>query len=230
MIKSMNRKILIYPFLVFLLMPTSCVYKPQVVDIPLIEKKNDLRIDAGISCIPSAQATVSYGLTDKIAVQAFGCVGSGKRYYLQGAIGTYKNLGNKNIMEVYGGFGRGYGSAESQANGGNLYGNYQLYYVQFDYGRVNCRFAHMDYGFGIKSGYFHTSLTDYNYYDVTSGPFEIYKDKSLLVEPTFFVRLGGEKVRFCLKLGTSLIFKCTHKDNSLPYIPANVGLALNFRL
>jgi hypothetical protein len=41
-----------------------------------ISEKNDLRIDAGISLGPSAHTTISYGLTDKIAIQGFGSVGT----------------------------------------------------------------------------------------------------------------------------------------------------------
>jgi hypothetical protein len=37
-------------------------------DIPLISGKNDLRVDAGISVVPSVNATVSYGLTNNVAI------------------------------------------------------------------------------------------------------------------------------------------------------------------
>jgi len=49
----------------------------------LISKKNDLRVDAGVSIVPSLHATISYGLTDKIAIQGFGSIGTGDRYYFQ---------------------------------------------------------------------------------------------------------------------------------------------------
>ncbi|OFY62185.1 MAG: hypothetical protein A2V64_00960 [Bacteroidetes bacterium RBG_13_43_22] len=58
-------------FLIFLMMTSCCVYHPQTIDIPLIKKKNDLRVDAGISFVPAVHATISYGLTNKIAIQAF---------------------------------------------------------------------------------------------------------------------------------------------------------------
>lgn len=83
-------------------MTGSAVYQPQAVDIPLINKKNDLRIDAGISNLTSANATISYGLTDKVAVQTFGSYQSGERYYFQGAIGLYKKQNIQQVMEWYG--------------------------------------------------------------------------------------------------------------------------------
>jgi hypothetical protein len=48
---------------------SSCiVYQTQTTDIPLISEKHDLRVDAGVSIVPSVHATISYGLTDKIGI------------------------------------------------------------------------------------------------------------------------------------------------------------------
>jgi hypothetical protein len=212
---------------------TSCiVYHPQTIDIPLIDKKGDLRIDAGISLIPSAHATVSYGLTDKIAVQTFGSIGSDERYYFQEAVGYFKDLGNNKVMELYGGFGSGYGSAYKDSNPGHLRGDYQLYFTQFNFGKIDCNFANMDYGIGIKTGYLHSNLTDRNYYKFYSeyGPFATFKDNSFLIEPNVFVRLGGKKLKFDLKIGSCWIHKFTNMDKYLPYSFINLGLGLNYRL
>lgn len=96
-----------------------------------------MRIDAGISIVPSANATVSYGLTDKIAIQGFGSVGADDRYYVQAATGMYKNKGDRKILEVYGGFGYGYGNAYKDANLGNLLGDYQIYFGQANFGKIS---------------------------------------------------------------------------------------------
>jgi len=77
--------ILIFQLAVGFIVTSCVVYHPQTTDIPLINKKNDLRIDAGISLIPSAHATISYGLTRSIAVQSFGSFGSDEKYYFQGS-------------------------------------------------------------------------------------------------------------------------------------------------
>ena len=200
-------------------------------DIPLISEKNDTRIDAGISSVVSANATISYGLTNKVAIQGFGSLRPDNGYYVQVATGLYKNIGNNKIFELYSGFGYGYGDAYKDANPGNLYGNYQIYFLQFNYGKIGCKFANMDYGFGLKAGLLHSNMIDNNYYNWTSetGPFMTYHDNSLLVEPNLFLRLGGEKLKFNIKLGSCWLNKLTHTDKRLPYSFINLGLGLNYR-
>jgi hypothetical protein len=46
-------------FLIIIMISGCAIYHPQTTDIPLISEKNDLRIDAGVSLIPSAHATFS---------------------------------------------------------------------------------------------------------------------------------------------------------------------------
>ena len=212
---------------------TSCiVYHPQTTDIPLISEKNDLRMDAGVSIVPSAHATISYGLTDKIAIQGFGSIGADDRYYFQAATGIYKNKGNNKILELYGGFGYGYGNAYKDANPGNLLGDYQLYFGQLNYGKIANASSNFEVGFGIKAGYLHSNLTDKNYYNRISetGKFDIYHDESFLLEPIGFLRIGGDKLKFSVKLGGCWINKFTHTNKHLPYSFINFGLGLNYRL
>jgi len=156
----MKLRLILLLFLASIDMTSCIVYHPNLVDIPLISKKHELRIDAGVSVIPSANATISYELTKKFSVQTYGSFGSDERYFLQGALGYYKDLGNRNIMEIYNGFGYGYGSAYKEANPGYLYGDYHVYFSQFNLGKVNDNFAHMDYGIGVKAGFLHSNLTE----------------------------------------------------------------------
>ncbi len=216
---------------------TSCIIYPHSVDVPLIKEKNDLRLDAGISSAVNATATVSYGLTEKIAVQGFGSYGSDDIYYMQGAVGYYKNAGNNNILEWYYGFGYGYGDAYNDANPGDLDGNYYLGFTQFNFGRVNTRFANTDYGIGLKTGYLQTDLTDRNYYDIyytgdnlQGHLFPELKDNGLLFQPVVFVRIGGEKLKFNLKVSSVWIYKFTNQDKRLPIAHFNVGLGLNYNI
>lgn len=213
------------------LMMSGCiVYQTQTTDIPLISKKNDLRADAGISIIPSAQATISYGLTDKIAIQGFGSIGSDDRYYFQAATGLYNNMGNSRVLELYGGFGYGYGNAYKDANPGNLLGNYQLYFGQLNYGKIADELSNFEIGFGIKTGYLHSNLTDKNYYSrMETGLYKTYHDESFLFEPAGFIRVGGQKLKFSVKLGGTIIYKFTNTNQSLPYSYINLGLGINYR-
>jgi hypothetical protein len=231
-LQTMKNRLIIFGFLISLMMSGCIVYHPMTTDIPLISEKNDLRIDAGISIVPSANATVSYGLTDKIAIQGFGSIGADDRYYFQAATGLYKNKGDNKIFELYGGFGYGYGNAYKDANPGNLLGDYQLYFGQANFGKISSNSSNFETGFGIKAGYLHSNLTDKNYYDWTSetGPFKIYHDESILFEPVGFIRFGGHRLRMSVKLGGTLICKFTNTDKNLPYSYLNLGIGLNYRL
>jgi hypothetical protein len=206
----------------------SCIYYPQIVDIPLISEKNDLRIDGGISLAASANATVSYGLTEKIAMQAFANI-AGDNYYFQGAAGIFRKFDSKIIMELYSGFGYGYGDAWVTDGSGTLYGNYQQYFLQSNFGKIDTKFANIDYGFGLKAGLLHSNLTDNHYY-YWERPVHIYADNSLVVEPSLFLRLGGERLKFNIKIGGCRVYKFTNKDKKLPYSPLNIGLGVNYRI
>lgn len=223
--------ILTLGFLISMMMSGCIVYHTQTTDIPLISEKNDLRIDAGVSIVPSAHATISYGLTDKIAIQGYGSIGSDDRYYFQAATGLYKNLGNSRVLEFYGGFGYGYGDAYKDANPGHLLGDYQLYFGQLNYGKIASEVSNFEIGFGMKAGYLHSNLTDRNYYEWISetGPYKTFHDDSFLLEPVGFIRIGGDNLKFCVKLGGTMIYKFTNTDRSLPYSYLNLGLGINYR-
>jgi len=212
---------------------SSClVYQTQTTDIPLISAKNDMRVDAGVSIVPSAHATVSYGLTEKIAIQGFGSIGSDDCYYFQAATGLFKNKDNSRVLELYGGLGYGYGYAYKSSNPGHLYGNYQLYFGQLNYGKISSELSNFEIGFGIKTGYLHSNFTDDNYYDWISEtePFKVYSDDSLLLEPIGFIRVGRGKLKFSVKVGGTMLYKFTNTDKSLPYSYFNLGLGVNYRL
>lgn len=203
-----------------------------MVDIPLISHKKDLRIDAGVSLLPSVHATVSYGLTDKIAIQGFGTIGVGDRYYLQAATGFFKKKLNNRVFEIYGGFGHGFGNAYNDANPGNLRGSYQLYFGQFNYGKALNNASNVEIGFGVKTGLLNTNMLDKNYYNegFANEPFIRYHDKSILLEPVGFIRFGGERLKFSIKLGTTFMYQFTNTNKDFPYSIINLGFGINYRL
>jgi len=197
-----------------------------------------MRIDAGVSVIPSVHATFSYGLTEKLAIQTFGSIGNEHRYYLQIAPGLYKKLKNENVIELYSGFGYGYANTQKNLLANDigehytekLSGNYQLYFVQFNFGKNGIKSKNLVYGFGIKTGYYHSNLTDQNYYSFTShtGPFIENKDNSILIEPTLFFRMGHENVKFSYKLGLTRIITFSNSDRFVPAPVINMGFGINF--
>lgn len=226
----------IFTFLGFLclcLMTSCLIYTSNTTDIPLISKKNDLRLDASVSLIASLNATVSYGLTDKIALQTYGSIGSSERQYIQGAVGYYKKIGNDKIIEVYGGFGYGNGKVYyDNAHPSHLIGDYKSYFMQLNCGKINGRFAHMEYGFGVKAGFLNSNLTEENYYELVyprTDPNLQHKDNILFVEPVGFIRLGGEKLKFNIKLGSCWMNKYSYDNSSFPYSPLNFGIGLNYK-
>jgi hypothetical protein len=231
-------KVSVLLFFYVIILSACGVYHPQTTDIPLISKKNDLRIDAGVSVIPSAHATFSYGLTNKLAIQTFGSIGNEHRSYFQVAPGFYKKIKNQRVIEVYSGFGFGYANTQKNLLADDigehytekLSGNYQLYFVQFNFGKNGIKSKNVVYGFGIKAGYFRSNLTDQNYYSFTSysGPFIENKDKSILVEPTLFFRIGRDNLKFSYKFGLTRIITFSNGDRFIPAPVLNMGFGINF--
>jgi hypothetical protein len=226
-------------FFSLLLSLTGCaVYHPQTTDIPLIDHKGDIRIDMGASVIPSVHSTVSYGLTKKIAVQAFGSIGPEDRHYLQLSPGFYKCLDNKKVIELYSGIG--FGNANTVKNPlanlpeaihQSLHGKYQLYFVQFNWGKNTNESRDLDWGIGLKTGLFHSELTDMNYYSTYSEtePFPVNKENSILLEPVFSFRIGKENTKFTYKFAITRILKLNHPENYIPAPVINMSLGVNFR-
>jgi len=202
-----------------------------MVDVPLIDKKGDVRVNAGISML-QLHGTVSVGITNKFAIQTFIGRSGENGHYAQEAIGYYKDLGNKKVIEIYSGFGFGYADAYYDPNPGSLFGHYKLYFTQFNFGKVDCDFAHADVGFALKAGLLHSNLTDNNYYSRNIIPPDshgTYVDNCFLIEPQVFARLGGEHVKLNIQIGATGLKKLTNKDKWMPNYPVNFGLGLNCR-
>lgn len=226
------RKLKIRSLFLLLITASGCgVYQPIPVDVPLISEKNDLRIDAGASVFPSVFTTVSYGLTDKIAVQGFGSVGLNGRYYVQAATGFYRKKEENKVLEAYAGYGFGYGDVYKYRQPGDLFGSYQLFFGQINVGKIAVgSSSYFEGGFGFKAGYMLSEFTDKYYYDkiLETDVYNTYHDRSVLLEPVGFLRVGGN-LKFSAKIGGALIYKFTHKDLKLPYNYFNVGLGINYR-
>jgi hypothetical protein len=233
------RKNLIICLLSSLFLIGCAVYHPQTTDIPLIDHKGDLRIDVGASVIPSAHSTISYGLTNKIALQSYGSIGVEDRYYFQFSPGLYKCV-NKKVIELYSGFGMGHANTVKnplsnlpEAIKQSLFGNYQIYFVQFNWGKNTTESKKLDWGLGLKTGLFHSNLTDGNYYSIYSpetGPFTTNIDNSILVEPIFCLRSGNEKAKFTYKFAFTKIIKLDNPDNIIPAPMINMSLGVNFKI
>jgi hypothetical protein len=223
-----------FKLLLFILIILSgcSIYTPQTIDIPLISEKKELRADAGISFKELFYCTLSYGLTDNIALQTYFNRSFDSRFFMQNAFGIYRNSGINRVLELYSGFGFGRTETGNHDIPTKLKGNYQLYFLQLNMGKIRCRFANADLGFGIKAGYLHSDLDDLNYftrYQPYYGTYEVLTANNLLLEPAAFIRIGGEKLKFSLKLGSCLHYQLTMRDKQLPFDFWNLGLGVNYR-
>ena len=215
---------------------SSCVaYYPQVVDIPLIKEKGDKRIDAGLFFAPAMDqqavyvdkedglrlagisgihGTYSSGLTDVLAVQAYTSVDF-RAYHLQGALGMFKAFENKNVVEWYSGYGHGNVLGSKPLAGRN---NYHLAFTQLNFGKSNAGNAHIDYGLSIKGGYLFGNK------EVWANSEDYYQKDGWMVEPSVFIRFGGEKVKFCTKVN----YVWTNSfQNNYYYLPLNISMGAN---
>ena len=224
-------------FTITVLVLASCTIIPHTTDIPLIREKGDLRIDAGVSVIPTANATVSYGLSEKIAVQAYGSYGADLPYYIQGAVGLFKDKGNDVITEWYAGAGTGNAKVTDSANPGKLKGNYQQYFTQFNIGKLNSNSLNADYGLGLKAAYGRTKFTDMDYFniyyfedDFDRLNYPVQTDNGLIFQPTILGRFGKGRLKFSEKASGLLFYQFTNRDNKLPVGYFNVGIDLNYDL
>src|SRR5688572_5874763 len=124
------------------------IYSPTVVDIPLLEKKGDLRIDGGISLNPSIVGTISYGLTNAVSLQSAGKY-TPDGYHAQFATGYFKKLEKNIVLEIYGGVAFGKGEDYKDQNPGTLYDTYTIYFTQFNVGKNNTDSDNLEYGLGL---------------------------------------------------------------------------------
>lgn len=230
------------------------VYYPQTTDIPLIKEKKELRVDGGISLFPAINGTVSYGLTDKIAVQVSGNMMPGAAHYsnplfqylITGAVGLYKfNPTNNWTKELYLGFGNGYSTdyRYDYYHSGSLLGNYQIYYVQGNIGRRGIKHKFLEYAFGLKLGLINSHFSVEDIYTFTSKtPGQTYNELGAYIEPAISIKLGGEKLMFNIKPSFCYMRKLINTNDHFsdqvfntgsgyeyPYIPYGIGLSLNYK-
>lgn len=223
---------------------SSCsVYHPQAVDIPLITHSGDTRIDVSASVsstillpdVFTLNATGTYGFNDFIAGQVH-VNGGPDNFYLQAAPGLYRKLGEHSVLEGY--VGMGYGGARNRDRSGaewDYEGTYILPFAQMNFGFVDLTAAHIDLGFALKGGAFIPDYT-YNKYRVnsdgsTTRTQTLYSTTNVLLEPQAMFRIGGERVKFCLKVGMAWMDDFYNRGDShftMDVITLSAGLTFRF--
>ena len=200
----------------------SCTaYHPQLVHIPLIRERGDLKIDCGfyiatsgmnedgyLEGLPGVNFAISYGITDMLAAQiymSFVPTPVASWMHLHGALGIFRPVGDRTVMELYGGYGFG---------GSFLDGFYQLAFTQFNLGQTGISRLNLDYGFGFRVGHiFGTEhLSEQN--------------NGMIIEPSVFLRFGLERIRFSLQF--NYLWTRTVVENL--YHPFGIGVGMHVSL
>lgn len=208
----------------------SCAYSPMMSDIPLINHKNDLRIDAGADLAlgrrqPTVHSTVSYGLTNKMAVQVFGSKNLesySRLKYLQAALGYYKLLNANTVLENYAGYGSGSGDFYSDESKPQGSGPYQILFLQSNIGHISTLNPGAAYGFSMKVGYLISGMDG-----IYQGYTQIPIGDHLLLEPHFMTRFGKKRLKFKIDLGFCWLQHLQYEQN-IGFQPINLGFGLNY--
>ena len=198
------------------------IYHPQTVDIPLINHAGDTRLDvaAGVSTwllpdVVTFGGTISYGATDWLALQGHLNYG-GDNIYFQAAPGAYLPLGEHGLLEGYAGYGIGSSWREAQASSSDTVsagtyaysGHFSLPFGQVNIGWHNLGRAHIDLALGLKGGAYMPDF-QYNRYDADGvlmpSHCSHYSTPNLLIEPQLQFRIGGERVKYCLRISMAFL-------------------------
>ena len=223
----MKRAIIPLILLLSLLAASCGVYSAQGTDIPLIDHRGMVNLNGSLS-LAHVQGSASVGINDHLAAAASCSYASDHKYYTQGMAGYYRPVGRA-VLELYGGFGWGYGRQYYDPDPSEgAKGQYQLYFVQADYGWNNLANNHIDIGFALKTGLLQSDLHRISQ-SSTYHP-ELMPSSHLLLEPTAQFRVGGQHLKFSIALAYSFI--PSHGWNSpayFPYDPLNLTLGINIK-
>lgn len=231
-----------------MMMATSCsIYQPRVVDIPLIDHAGDTRLDvnAGMGALmtPSLGLTFSRGINDWLSGQAHLSTGF-NHVYFQLAPGAYKKVGEKMVLEGFAGVGLAAYDAEptdmtdDQDTSFHYYftymGSYVLPFVQGNIGWKGLARGHIDLAFSLKAGLYYPSF-DYHEFLPDDTPILAhefhYGHSNVLLEPQFQLRIGGEKLKYCFRVGMCwLSHIMQHPNNYLAsdFLTISHGVTFNF--
>jgi hypothetical protein len=209
---------IVFVIIAAILLFPSCIafYTPPVPHTPLIEKKGDVEIEAGILGGEGYHASLSYGVSDMLFAQAYATYDD----YYQGAIGYYQtfNEGSKyiNVFEFFPAIG--YGIVRRNWDINELEGNYQIYTGQIVYGIIH---DHFEAGVTLKTGLMNTDLEEENWSEYRGYYYIDHNNIIPLFEPGFFFRFGYKNVK--------INFQCVH--TLYPYYEYVArGYHLNFSL
>ena len=216
----------------------SCtLYMPQTAPIPMMKEKGELQIDGGITFLPGIQGSAAWSPVNHLAVQGHAFTDLGSVQYSQAALGYYNELPKIFRYEVYGGAGFGDGTYYHPAHGDaydwEMNNSYNLYFLQLNAGRTAGKKQWFEYGLSLKSGMMDQNIHHSGYeIDENYNGYQFnwhYDKKSILLEPSAFLRFGDE-FRIGLQVNYANIIPLTYKSEFYDYSPFSVAFTMGFRL
>lgn len=219
-------------------------YNPQCVDIPLIERKGEVKLEGGAVVLDKTlvgHISAAAGVTDHIAIQGHihglaNKSGLGIKY-MQLATGYYNKMGRLNT-ELYLGYGFNTFAYNMTSDAdpdpyGRDDGNNHIAFAQFNCGWNHLANSHIDIAFGLKVGYMHDSRIRTNYYydwyyNDNLGSWSTEQSivgNRLLLEPTAEIRIGWTHFKPSLMIGYYHAFP----DDYLSGLRLSIRLGLTYR-
>jgi hypothetical protein len=210
----------------FFLVHSCAIYEPQPVSIPLMQEKNELQLSGGVSMLAGISGSVAFAPAQHVALQVYASAYPENTNF-QGSIGYFTKTKTNLNFEIYAGIGNGIGtkitddSSSTYHNADNL-----IYFVQSNIGQTNLGRAHIDYGFGLKTGYFEAKVKEALFDNITP-----YTTNGFLIEPQAFMRMGSERLKVGFQLnGTRIFLDKEKKDFSDFYNRLNFCVSINYRI
>lgn len=215
-------------------------YMPTQEDISLISHKNDLRIGVAINMTDnmalSSTSTVTYGLTDDLAIQCYGItsrlfdIETGNYFHgASGALGKYKQLTNKSVIELF--VGTGFGGSHFfyeivEEKEVDIEAVYMQYFLKFNYGKIGTGKCHFERGLSLKCEFSDFRVADH-YVSLRS---KYYKKRHIALEPSLYSALGGEKFKVGAMLSSVIPLEIASDSGDFEYDYIHFAINFSYRL
>ncbi len=224
---------------------TSCVmYHPHSFDIPLLEEKGDMHVDANAAITfplldgSGLNATFAWAPLNMLGVQAAGSISDDGNYLIQAAAGTYQLFGST-VLECYIGAATGHSlydkkkqdNNESKTNYYQIGGQYNMFFSQINVGWNHIANDHINIGLGVKGGLLRPNWSKNNYNpdtDTWTLDFK-YDTPQFVLEPQLMFRAGGEQVKFSLNIAYSFIPNWPTDNSHINYTRFSFGAGVHFK-
>jgi hypothetical protein len=233
-------------------------YAPNTANIPLLSEKGEIKINAlystgAGSSFNGGELQLAHALTNHIGVMANGFAAykseivhdwgpfhgpnsreKGYGSYLEGAGGYFNSIGRNGIVEVYGGYGKGY----SMNNYGFVAGSEMITRVNvskvFIQPSIGSKILFGEIGFSPRIGLVNWKIKKTNGY-LSDDLIAIYEKPHLFVfEPTFIVRVGSPSVKLQIAINYLAVLNSYEKNNGYPVkflvekCALSIGASVNF--